>query len=119
MLKRMILFCVVILLAASLLLPLRRKSYAQGTIGYTAPGTITNYSAGYGADFVEVSTSSTFVPNGCTGPAYYAVNPADPGNRAMQAAMLGAFLAGKKVQFALFGCDSSGRPVISAVGLIP
>jgi hypothetical protein len=88
---------------------------AQAGIATTQPGTITLYATGWFADQVRVETTASFVPNGCFPDTDgYITNPSDPANLAHQAALLGAFLAGKTVVLQLQGCYI-GRPQILGV----
>jgi hypothetical protein len=91
------------------------QSYPYANTGYQ---TITDYRVGWSGDDVRVMTTGTFVSNGCPGfsgsdPAYI-TNPADPGNHAYQAALLAAFVTGKKVSIWVQGCYQS-RPQIIGV----
>ena len=83
----------------------------------TQPGTINYYSTGWFADQVLVRTTAPFVnPANCPSLDGYLTNPADPANVAHQAALLGAYLAGKTVVIVVVNNQCYiGRPQILGV----
>jgi hypothetical protein len=49
----------------------------------------------------------------------YTTDVGNPGNQTQQAVLLGAFLSGKKITLALYGCNSSGQAIIDNIGVTP
>ncbi|MBW4619088.1 MAG: hypothetical protein KME17_06985 [Cyanosarcina radialis HA8281-LM2] len=83
------------------------------------PGLITAYFTGWVNASSRVVTTAPFPPNtGCTVTDGYITNPADPGNKTHQDALLMAYSTGKRVQLTVQGCYV-GRPRIIGVIVLP
>jgi hypothetical protein len=95
-------------------------AHAQSTPASVQLGSITALGTCWSADCYIISTSATYVDNGCGGgaSAQYATSPGAPGNTTIHATLLGAFLAGKKVTLEVQNCVF-GHPQIIGVGVTP
>jgi hypothetical protein len=95
-------------------------AHAQGTPASVALGSITGFGTCWSSDCLIISTSATYVDNGCGGgaSAQYATSPGAPGNTTIHATLMGAMLAGKKVSLEVQNCVF-GHPQIIGVGVLP
>jgi hypothetical protein len=118
MLKRGLLAVMTISLVIGFVLLAKRHAMAQSTTTWTSPGAITQLGNMWMTNGVAVSLSAPYVGNGCSGWSnQYVTESSDPANQTMQALIVGAFLSGKQVAFALNGCDSNGAPIIRIVSV--
>ena len=87
---------------------------------FTGAGTITQMGNIYENNGLAITTSATYVANGCGGWAnQYVTDSGDPANQVEQALLVSAFLSGKQVILALNGCNVSGAPIIRVVAVQP
>jgi hypothetical protein len=95
-------------------------AHAQSSPAAVLLGSVTSIGTCWSSDCYIISTSATYVDNGCGGgaSAQYATSPGAPGNTTIHATLLGAFLAGKKVTLEVQNCVF-GHPQIIGVGVAP
>ncbi len=110
--------CVMAILLTGFVLLTRRHAVAQSQTVWTTPGTITNVSNQWEINSLAAQLSSSYTLNGCPGwGSNYVTESSDGANQLMQAIIVGAYLSGKQVSFALNGCDATGAPIIRVVSV--
>lgn len=96
------------------------NAFAFSGITYLSNTPITRFDAQYGQDSVRITINLPVQnPDNCSlADGTYETDASLAGSKLQQAALLGAFLAGKQVELAISGCGPNGHPRIINVSVL-